>query len=98
MISDEMKDIVRNTAGLASLQLSEEEVETIAPQFKKILDYMAVIEELDLDGVEPMTHVNEDQVNIWREDEVGESLPLEEALKNAPKRNEQFFKAPKVIE
>lgn len=93
-----MKDLVRNVAKLSSLSLTEEEVDTIAPQFAKILDYMAVIDELDLEGVEPLTHVNEYQVNVWREDKVGESLPLEEALKNAPKRNEQFFKAPKVIE
>jgi aspartyl-tRNA(Asn)/glutamyl-tRNA(Gln) amidotransferase subunit C len=92
-----MKEKISNIADLAALKLSDEEAEVTSVQFNKILDYVSKIELLDLEGVEPLTHVNEAH-NVWREDEAGDSLSLEEALKNAPKRNEQFFKAPKVIE
>jgi aspartyl-tRNA(Asn)/glutamyl-tRNA(Gln) amidotransferase subunit C len=49
-----------------------------------------------MQGVEPMTHVHE-VVNVMRDDVVGECLTTEEALRNAPKKNDAFFKVPKVL-
>ncbi len=92
-----MKKDILKVANLAYIKIEDSEMEGIEQKFNQVLKYVSKIEELDLDDVEPMTHVNEDY-NVWREDITKESLPLEEALKNAPKRNEQFFKVPKVLE
>jgi len=92
-----MKEDILKIANLAYIKIEESEMEGIEQKFNQVLKYVSKIEELDLDDVEPMTHVNEDY-NVWREDITKESLTLEETLKNAPKRNEQFFKVPKVLE
>jgi aspartyl/glutamyl-tRNA(Asn/Gln) amidotransferase C subunit len=52
---------------------------------------------LDLDGVEPMSHVL-DLPNVFRDDISSESLSVKQALENAPNKNETFFKVPKVME
>lgn len=83
-------------AELARLRFSDDELDTFTEQFGKILDYVGAIASLDVDGVEPMTHVH-DVVNVLREDVVGTSISTAEALSNAPKKNEAFFKVPKVL-
>ena len=52
--------------------------------------------ELDTDNVEPLVYINE-QSNVWREDEVKNQVDRTDALRNAPDKNEQFFKVPKMI-
>ena len=89
-------ETVEYVAELARLKFSESEIEAFAEQFQGILSYIQTIEELDLDGVEPLTNMTE-MSNVFREDEVVPSLPLHEVLMNAPKRNESFFKVPKVL-
>jgi aspartyl-tRNA(Asn)/glutamyl-tRNA(Gln) amidotransferase subunit C len=92
-----MKEDIKKIADLAYLKIDDSEYDEIEAKFNNVLKYVSRIEELDLTNVEPMTHVNEDY-NIWREDIEKESLPITEVLKNAPKRNEQFFKVAKVLE
>jgi len=91
-----MIEDVKKIANLANIKINDNEIEEIQDKFNQVLKYVSKIEEFDLTGVEPMTHVNEDY-NIWREDEVKESMPIEDVLLNAPKKNEQFFKVPKVL-
>lgn len=88
---------VKYIAALAHLKFGPEDLKKFSAQFKRIVDYMAVIEKLDLDGVEPLAQVI-DSENVLREDVVRPSLRLDEALKNAPKKNENFFKVPKVLD
>jgi len=94
---EEIRAKVTEIATLSNLSFTEDEFVKISPKFEKILNYVAAIDTLDLENVEPMTHVNESH-NIFREDVVTLNLKSEDALKNAPKRNESFFKVPKVIE
>lgn len=89
-------ETVEYVAELARLKFSESEIEAFAEQFQGILTYIRAIEELDFEDVEPLTNISE-LSNVFREDIVIPSLPLEEALENAPKRNESFFKVPKVL-
>ena len=89
-------ETVEYVAELARLKFTKEETAEFAEQFQKILSYIQTIEELDLDGIEPLTHISEAE-NVFREDVVKPSLSLEDALKNAPKRNESFFTVPKVL-
>jgi aspartyl-tRNA(Asn)/glutamyl-tRNA(Gln) amidotransferase subunit C len=90
---------VRRIAALARLRLTPEEERTFAGQLSDILAYMRQLEELDVSGVEPMTHAlaSGDQAPL-REDEVEQSLPPEKALASAPAREGNCFKVPRIIE
>lgn len=90
------KEEVQRIATLAKLSFTEEELEKLTVDFSNILGYMEEINKLDLSGVEPMTHIS-DTVNVFREDVVVPSVSTEDALRNAPKRNDSFFKVPKVL-
>jgi aspartyl-tRNA(Asn)/glutamyl-tRNA(Gln) amidotransferase subunit C len=90
------KHEVASIASLAKLNYSSEELDAFTVQFGRIVDYIGAITSLDVQDVEPMTHVH-DVVNVLRDDVEGTSLPTSEALHNAPKKNESFFKVPKVL-
>lgn len=83
-------------ASLARLAFSKQEKIHFQKELGKILDYMSKLNELDTSGIEPLCHPL-GLVNVLREDKVKPSLSPEEALKNAPVRQENFFKVPKVI-
>ena len=87
---------VKHVAGLAKLNLSEEELEKFPGQLDTILSYVAKLDELDTTGIAPTTHAFSKQ-NAFREDEVQDSLPREEALANAPNENGEAFVVPKII-
>lgn len=87
---------IHKIANLARLRFSDAEAEAFAEQFSNIVEYVGAINAIDMQGVEPMTAVN-DHVNAFRDDVVGESLTTEEALRNVPKKNEAFIKVPKVL-
>jgi aspartyl-tRNA(Asn)/glutamyl-tRNA(Gln) amidotransferase subunit C len=89
-------DTVRQVAHLARLTLSDEEVELFTRQLNDILSYVEKLNELETTDVPPMAHVLELN-NAFREDEVTESLPLDEALANAPDRKWNSFAVPKII-
>jgi len=82
---------------LARLQLSPAEREKMTGDLQRILDMVDKLQELDTSDVEPLVYLNGGQ-NIEREDEIANQLTQNEALKNAPKHDGQFFRVPKVIE
>lgn len=82
---------------LARLQLSPAEREKMTGDLQRILDMVDKLKELDTRDVEPLVYLNGEQ-NIAREDEIANQLAQNEALKNAPKHDGQFFRVPKVIE
>lgn len=87
---------VRHVARLARLELSDEQAARYSVQLASILQYVAKIGEVDTSAVEPMAHVLP-LTNVFREDEAGPSLPLEQVLLNAPDTDPPFFKVPKII-
>jgi len=87
---------VEHIARLARLQFSDAEKEMLSEELSQILQYMEKLNELDTEGVEPLSHPTE-LVNIMRPDKVQPSFTPEEALKNAPSKQDGFFKVPKVI-
>jgi aspartyl-tRNA(Asn)/glutamyl-tRNA(Gln) amidotransferase subunit C len=90
---------VRRIATLARLRLTPEEERTFAGQLSTILDYVAQLRELDVSGVEPMTHaLAEGEPADLRADTLEVCLPPEEALANAPAREGTYFKVPRIIE
>lgn len=90
------RDEVRHIARLARLSLTEAEVEKFTKQLSQILEHAAKIQELNLDGLEPLTHAV-DRTNVMRRDEVREGLSREEALKNAPDKEGDFFRIPPIV-
>jgi aspartyl-tRNA(Asn)/glutamyl-tRNA(Gln) amidotransferase subunit C len=91
------RDEVLKVAELGRLNLTDAEVEQFTQQLGKMLDYVEVLNELDVSQVEPMAHVA-DVTNVFREDVVGTPLPREAALANAPKSDGKFFLVPQIIE
>jgi aspartyl-tRNA(Asn)/glutamyl-tRNA(Gln) amidotransferase subunit C len=89
-------DLINNLARLARLEFNDTEREEIKDDLQKMIAFIDKLNELDTTGVEPLLHMS-DNVNVLREDEVKGSISREDALKNAPVHDEQFFKAPKVI-
>ena len=87
------KDEVRHVASLARLELSDDEVERFTEQLGAILEAVGKVSELDLTDVEPLSHPL-DLVNVWAEDEPRPSLSLDEALANAPDREDDHFRVP----
>ena len=90
------REEVLHVAELARLSLGPEEVELFTRQLNDILAYVEKLQEPDTKGVAPLAHVIP-VFNAFREDEVKEGLPLEEALKNAPAREDGNFRVPRVI-
>ena len=92
-VNDAMID---KLAHLARLKFDEAEKQEIKTDLQRMIVFVEKLNELDLDGVEPLLHMS-DEVNVLREDEIKGSVNRSEALKNAPSHDEQFFKVPKVI-
>jgi aspartyl-tRNA(Asn)/glutamyl-tRNA(Gln) amidotransferase subunit C len=87
---------VEHIAELARLKFEEKELDQFTNELNEILTYVEKLNELDTENVEPLSHPIEG-VNNFREDIVRPSIQREEALKNAPDKDEEFFRVPKVI-
>ncbi len=90
------KEEVEHLAWLSRIELSEEEKRLFAGQLNDILNYFKIIDEADTKGVPPTYNVL-DLTNVFRRDVVRPSLPRGEALKNAPKKERGYFKAPRIV-
>ncbi|MDR0428648.1 MAG: Asp-tRNA(Asn)/Glu-tRNA(Gln) amidotransferase subunit GatC [Puniceicoccales bacterium] len=82
---------------LARIELSDDEKEQFGEQLEKILSYIDQLQAVDVTEVEPMAHAFE-VINIWRDDRVGSSFSQEEALANAPAKQEMQICVPRVID
>lgn len=87
---------IEKVALLGRLQLTEAEVATMTTELGQIVGYVDQLAEVNTDGIEPMAHAIE-VVNVFRADEVAASLPREEALANAPHRDERGYLVPAVL-
>ena len=88
---------VEHIAALARIGLSEEEITTFQGQLSDILDQFELLRQLDTSAVEPTGHAVE--VNsVMREDEPAEPLSPEDTLRNAPRREDDFFRVKAVLE
>lgn len=92
-VNDAMVD---KLAHLARLSFTDTEKQEIKSDLQRMIAFVEKLDELDLDGVEPLLHLS-DETNVLRADEVKGSVSREDALKNAPSHDQQFFKVPKVI-
>jgi aspartyl-tRNA(Asn)/glutamyl-tRNA(Gln) amidotransferase subunit C len=91
------KDKVRYTADLARISLTPEEEALFSSQLEDILSYMGKIGEIDTVDAEPSSHAFP-MGNVFRGDNLKRSLPIAEALMNAPDKEDGFFRVPRIIE
>jgi aspartyl-tRNA(Asn)/glutamyl-tRNA(Gln) amidotransferase subunit C len=90
------REDVRKLAMLARLELPDEELDQIGPQLERILGFVDQLSSLDTENVEPMTTALEVD-NRWRDDVAFEGLSRDDALRNAPARDEEYFLVPAVL-
>lgn len=88
--------LVDRLAELSKLEFDEQAKEGIKKDLQGILDMVAKLEEVNVDGVEPLIYMT-DEKNVLRKDVVKDTVTKEEALQNAPQRDSDYFKVPKVI-
>lgn len=84
-------------AHLARLQLTRVELDTMTRQLSAIVDYVAQLQQLDTENVEPMAHASAVH-NVFRADEAAPSLSVADALANAPSRRGDFYSVPAVLD
>jgi aspartyl-tRNA(Asn)/glutamyl-tRNA(Gln) amidotransferase subunit C len=91
------REEVEHVARLARLELTPSETELFREQLSAVLERAQRIQGLDLDGV-PETSHPADLSNVWREDVVVAPLPPDAVLSNAPLREGEFFRVPRILE
>jgi len=92
-ITDELVDHI---AHLSRLSFEGEQKEAIKKDMTNIISFMDKLSELNTDNVEPLIFMS-DEVNVLREDIATVTVTHEEALKNAPKKDSDYFRIPKVL-
>jgi aspartyl-tRNA(Asn)/glutamyl-tRNA(Gln) amidotransferase subunit C len=90
------RDDVAKLAALARIEMSEEELVSLSSQFGMILDAVARVQEVNLEGVIATSHPQPIQ-NVFREDQVRPSLTPKQALSGAPAQEEQRFRVPQIL-
>jgi len=91
------KQEVEKVANLARLEITQAEKEAFAKQLSQILTHVETLKQFDTTGIEPTATVL-GQVNVFRDDVIRPSLPVDKALGNAPAREGDGFSVPKIIE
>ena len=89
-------ELIDELAHLARLEFAAEEKEGLKADLERMINFVEKLNEVNTDGIEPLLHMSP-RMNVLREDEVQGSVSRQEALRNAPAKNETFFLVPKVI-
>ncbi|WP_296618407.1 Asp-tRNA(Asn)/Glu-tRNA(Gln) amidotransferase subunit GatC [Marivirga sp.] len=91
------KETLEKIAHLARLQFDEKSEERMLKDLNNMLSFVEKLQELDTDNIEPLQSMTFES-NQLREDKVKEHLSHEDGMKNAPKKDADYFRVPKVIE
>ena len=91
------KEQVNYTANLARIELTEDELNILSRHLDDIIKFIDKLKDIDIKEVAPCGHVIPIR-NVFREDKAHKSLDVKDALQNAPAKENNFFKVPKVIE
>ena len=87
---------IENLAHLARLRFNDEEKDSVKTDLQNMIAFVEQLKEIDTTGVDPILHMS-DTVNVLREDVLQGSVRREDALRNAPLKDDEFFKVPTVI-
>ncbi len=88
---------LQKIAHLARLNLDAQGAEKMSKDLSQVLDWVDQLQEVPTENVIPLTNMSS-EINVFRADEVGEQFTQEQAMKNAPKKDNGFFTVPKVME
>ena len=88
---------VKYIANLARIRMDDNEIEGFSGQLDEIISYIEKLNKVDTSKTEPTTHPLP-ITNVFREDSLKDSLPVDKALANAPQKQDGFFRVPRVIE
>lgn len=91
------RELLDKITHLARLEFDEKEAEKMMEDMTTIVSWMEKLKEVNTDGVEPLTTMSH-ELNVMREDHVKPHLEQEDALKNAPVKDSNYFRVPKVLE
>lgn len=91
------KETLHKIAHLARLEVNEQDNDKMLKDINGMIAFVDKLNEVNTDGVEPLTTMSH-EINAWREDEIKSDLNHEQALKNAPKKDKDYFLVPKILE
>lgn len=91
------RELLDKMAHLARLEFDEKDAQKMMQDMTNIVDWVEKLKEVDTEGVEPLTTMSH-EINALREDEVKNQLDHERALRHAPKKDDHYFRVPKVLE
>ena len=91
------RPLLDKIAHLSRLEFDEKDAEKMIADMSAIVSWVEKLKEVNTDGVEPLTTMSH-EINSLREDEVKPHLSHDRALKNAPKKDDDYFRVPKVLE
>ena len=91
------RPLLDKIAHLARLEFDEKDAEKIIRDLSEIVDWVEKLNQVNTDGVEPLTSMSH-EVNAFRDDETKDQLDHDRALRNAPRRDDDYFRVPKVLE
>jgi aspartyl-tRNA(Asn)/glutamyl-tRNA(Gln) amidotransferase subunit C len=89
-------EVINKLSDLAKLEFNDQDRENIKKDLTNILAFVEKLQSVDTTGIEPLIYMNED-VNVLRKDEVITDITKDEALLNAPDKDSDYFKVPKVM-
>ena len=88
--------LIEGLARLAKLKFDKQAIEKMKADLENILGFVDKLSEIDTEGVDPLIYLSE-ELNVLRTDEIGEEITQEDALKNAPEKDSDYFKVPTVL-
>ena len=88
--------LIQDIAKLSKLKFDDSAEEKMKADLEKMLAFVDKLNEIDTEGVDPLIYMSE-EVNVLREDKVKEATSQEDALKNAPEKDSDYFKVPTVL-
>ena len=91
------RETVRRVAKLARIRVDDERLDALAPELNTIIGFVEQLDEVNVDGVQPMTSVAKQKLR-WRKDEVTDGAQAEKVTANAPESDMNFFAVQKVVE
>ncbi len=91
------KNTLEGLAHLSRLEIKEEKQEQMVSNLNQVIEWVGKLDELDTKDVKPLTHMSE-EIDVYRQDEVKVTLTHNQALVNAPKKDSNYFRVPKVVD
>ena len=88
--------LIQDIAKLSKLKFDDSAEEKMKADLEKMLAFVNKLNEIDTEGIDPLIYMSE-EINVLREDKISENTSQEDALKNAPEKDSDYFKVPTVL-